>query len=96
MKILKLSILIVILALFGNSAYSQSNRDEGIELYRAGEYEKALPILQARVAEEKRDRVAWNYLGAVLIKLSKTKKAKLHFAAPKGFTPRIYLFTTGI
>ncbi len=76
--------MIVILALFGSSAYSQSNRDEGIELYRAGEYEKALLILQARVAEEKRDRVAWNYLGAVLVKLSKTKEAKAAFRSPKG------------
>lgn len=84
MKILKFTILIVILALFGSSAYSQSNRDEGIELFRAGEYEKALPILQARVAEEKRDRVAWNYLGAVLVMLGKTEDAKAAFRSPKG------------
>lgn len=61
------------------TALAQSNRDEAIELFRAGKYEKALPILEARVAEEKRDRLAWIYLGPVLAKLDRVKEAKAAF-----------------
>lgn len=84
MRILKVAVLIVSIAFLGSSAYSQSNRDEGIEFFRSAEYEKALPLLQARVTEEKRDRVAWNYLGAVLVKLEKIDEAKAAFRSPKG------------
>ncbi|MBA2334802.1 MAG: energy transducer TonB [Blastocatellia bacterium] len=83
MKILKLTILIITLTVLGNNAYSQSDREQGIELFRSGEYEKALPILQARVVEEKRDRPAWIYLGAVLVKLGKLDEAKAAFGNHK-------------
>ncbi len=79
MKISKLTILIMTLTVLGKNAYSQSDREQGIELFRNGEYEKALPILQARVVEEKRDRPAWIYLGAVLVKLGKLDEARAAF-----------------
>ncbi|MET0754150.1 MAG: energy transducer TonB [Pyrinomonadaceae bacterium] len=63
---------------FSPAAYAQeqqNERDKGIGLYRQGEYEKAVEVLQSRVKTEEKDRLAWIYLGGAYVKLKKDKEA---------------------
>lgn len=62
----------------------QNDRDQGIELYRQGEYENAVETLQARVKAEAKDRLAWLYLGASYVKLKRNKEADKAFNKMKG------------
>ena len=75
MKVLFL--IFISLFIFSFTAYAQAegSRDEGIEFYRQGEYEKAVQILQESVKVEKKDRLAWLYLGASFVKLKKDTEA---------------------
>lgn len=52
---------------------------EGIALYRAGNFEKAVEVLQARVQAEPKDRVAWLYLGGSYVHLDKQNEAQKAF-----------------
>lgn len=79
---MKTSFLIFVsLLVFSFTAYAQTatDRDKGIEVYRQGEYEKAAQILQESVKLEKKDRLAWLYLGASLVKLKKDSEAAKAF-----------------
>lgn len=73
----KLIFLQVLLVLFTFSAFAQeqTDRDKGMDLYRQGEYQKAVELLQNRVKAEEKDRLAWLYLGASYVKLKKNKEA---------------------
>lgn len=84
----KLIFLPVLLVLFTFTAFAQeqTDRDKGIDLYRQGEYEKAVEHLQNRVKAEEKDRLAWVYLGASYVKLKKEKEAVKAF----GKTGSIY------
>jgi tetratricopeptide (TPR) repeat protein len=67
----------IALFVFSVTAFSQqiNERDKGIELYRQGEYEKAVELLQKRTQVEEKDRLAWLYLGAAYVKLNKNAAA---------------------
>ena len=45
------------------SVFSQTKREEGIDLYRDGKYDHAAQILQTVVTNDKKDKLAWVYLG---------------------------------
>ena len=84
---MKLLLLIFIsLFAFSFTAYAQAegSRDEGIKFYRQGEYEKAAQILQESVKVEKKDRLAWLYLGASFVKLKKDNEALKAFRKISG------------
>ncbi len=84
---MKLLLLIFIsLFAFSFTAYAQAegSRDEGIKFYRQGEYEKAAQILQESVKVEKKDRLAWLYLGASFVKLKKDNEALRAFRKISG------------
>lgn len=51
----------------------------GIEAYRAGDYAKAIEVLQGAVAADKSDKYAWLYLGASYLKLGDEKNAARAF-----------------
>ncbi len=72
-----LFLIFISLLAFSFTAYAQAetDRDEGVEFYRQGEYEKAVQILQESVKVEKKDRLAWLYLGASFVKLKKDNEA---------------------
>jgi hypothetical protein len=57
------------------SIVGQSKRDEGIDLYRAGEFERASSLLIEATQSDKKDSLAWIYLGASLHRLGKGEEA---------------------
>ena len=80
----KLIFIFVLPLLFVSVSFAQSERDEGIELYRQDEYEKAARILQAAVQVNERDRLGWTYLGASFVKLKKDDEAAKAFRKADG------------
>lgn len=75
MKVLLFSFVALFAFSFTALAQESNGRDKGIELYRQGEYEKAIEMLQNRVKIEEKDRVAWLYLGGSYVKLKKDDEA---------------------
>jgi tetratricopeptide (TPR) repeat protein len=69
MKLLLLTFIFVFV--FSLSAFAQleNDREKGVELFRQGEYEKAIGILQNSVKTQAEDRLAWIYLGASFVRL---------------------------
>ena len=60
-------------------AQINTDRDNGIASYRAGEFENAANALKAIVEKDKSDKLAWVYLGAALVKLGKQRDAAVAF-----------------
>jgi tetratricopeptide (TPR) repeat protein len=75
MKSLPITLILLFVSAITTFAQIESDRNKGIELYRQGEYEKAIEILQNRVQAEEKDRLAWLYLGASFVKLKKDNDA---------------------
>ena len=75
MKAFRLVIFISLFSLFSGLAVAQSKRNEGVDLYRAGEFEKATAALAEATEIDKKDNVAWVFLGASLLKQGKDKDA---------------------
>ena len=86
MKIILIAGWILLCAMLG-FAQSASATESGIELYRNGEFEKAVEVLERLVRPDSTDKLAWIYLGASYVKLEKRKEATLAFQKSK-FTYR--------
>ena len=76
-------LLFVLLLLSGISVFSQTSREDGIDLFRAGDFEKAADVLKAVTAADKKDQFAWVYLGASLYRGGKSKDAASAFQKGK-------------
>ncbi len=74
MKIIVSSVFILLCSAFAGAQGIPSNAT-GIDLYRSGNYEKAVEELDGFVSAVKTDRLAWLYLGASYVKLGKSKEA---------------------
>lgn len=83
MKTLYLISLLTFLSLTA-AAQTQPDRNAGLELYRQGEYEKSIVLLQEVVKTEEKDRLAWLYLGAAYLKINKANEALKAFQKSKG------------
>jgi hypothetical protein len=68
------SILLLIAGL-SVSTFSQSRRDDGIDLFRQAKYDMAIETLQDVVNKDKKDRLAWMFLGGSLFHAGKRSKA---------------------
>lgn len=71
-------ILLLVILFTGSSVKAQiasNERDRGIELYRQNDLQKAADVLQAVVAADKKNRLAWIYLSLSYGKLGKADKA---------------------
>lgn len=73
------SIIGVLLFTFALSAQNRSVRDQGIELYRAGDFQSAVSALRSVVDTDKADKLAWIYPGAALLKSRDAKGAAKSF-----------------
>lgn len=62
-------------------------RDRGIQLYQAGQYEEAIVVLQKVVDAEPANKVAWTYLGGSLFHTGKKDEALEAFRKPMGGPP---------
>lgn len=85
MKIGKIALSIIILLPLSLTVSAQQNTTEnGVALYRAGKFEEAVAQLQQAVAADKKDRMAWLFLGASYVKLDKHNLAVKAFRGVKG------------
>ena len=73
--------LVVLFA--GISVFSQTSREDGINLYRVGDFEKSTEVLKAVTTADKKDQIAWVYLGASLYRSGKLKEAGTAFKKGK-------------
>lgn len=62
-------------AILAMPAFSQSSAEAGIEAYRNSKYDEATKILQSVTVTDKKDGLAWAYLGASLFKAGRAKDA---------------------
>lgn len=66
----------LLIVAFSVSASAQTeDRDQGIELYRNGNFAEAAALLEKFVEVNKRDHIAWAYLGGSLANAGKTEQA---------------------
>ena len=82
MKIILIVGWILLCATLG-FAQSVSGTESGMDLYRNGEFEKAVEVLERVVRPDSTDKLAWMYLGASYLKLDKKKEATLAFQKSK-------------
>ena len=61
------------------SIFAQSETEKGVELYRNGDFDGAIVCLKKVVEIDKKDRKAWTYFGASLVKKEKNKEAMKAF-----------------
>lgn len=59
--------------------FAQSETEKGVELYRNGDFDGAIPVLQKVVETDKKDRKAWLHLGMSFGKKGKMKEASKAF-----------------
>lgn len=76
---MKYLLFLIFVVLSASSVFSQTSRGDGIDLYRSGDYERAVEILRAVTTADKDDEIAWIYLGASLLRSGKSKEAKKAF-----------------
>lgn len=84
MKFSLLSFLLIFAFSFSARAQAENERGRGVELYRQGEYAKAVELLQAHLGTEDKDRIAWLYLGGSFVKLKKDDEAAKAFRKTTG------------
>lgn len=80
---MKYLLSLLLLVFLGVSVLSQTSREDGIDLYRAGDFEKSAEVLKAVTTADKKDQIAWVYLGASLLKSGKAKDAVVAFQKGK-------------
>ena len=74
-----ISVLLGVVFLTASAFGQQSKRDEGIDLYRAGNFAESVSRLTEATAVDKMDRHAWLYLAAAYKHLGKDKEATKAF-----------------
>lgn len=75
MKAQRILLGILFVFLFIGSTLAQSKRAEGIALYQSNEFERASQSLIEATKLDKKDTIAWMYLGASFLKMGKGKDA---------------------
>lgn len=72
---MKFTLSILTILLFACVAFGQNERDKGVGLYLQGDYNSAIAILQNVVQTDKKNRVAWLYLGMSFARARKNSEA---------------------
>jgi TonB family protein len=72
-KSLYLPILFTLLSAL--TVFAQSETEKGVELYRDGDFEGAIKVLENVVKTNGKDRKAWTYLGASFVNEKKNNEA---------------------
>ena len=79
MKILRYLLLGIGFLILAFPVLSQTTTQGGIELYRTAKYDEAVTALKSITDSDKKDRFAWIYLGASLMKAGHGKDAAAAF-----------------
>lgn len=80
---MKLFLSVLFLLGTGFTVFSQNKTENGIDLYRQGNFEKAVEVLKAVTEANKNDKFAWVYLGAAYAKAGQKKLAVAAFDKQK-------------
>jgi tetratricopeptide (TPR) repeat protein len=73
-----LTSLLIVLVTFSAASAQESPRDRGIALYKQGNIDLAVPLLEEAVGRAGRqDAELWNYLGLAYLKKQQIKKGRL-------------------
>lgn len=64
---------------FSSLGYSQESRADAFDLFRAGQCDKAIPILEKALATDKKDYAARLYLGGCYMKTGAEREARKVF-----------------
>ena len=76
MKMLyKISLLFALLISASNVFAQPSERENGVEFYNNGEYQKAVETLKKVVKADEKDKKSWLYLGMSLAQIKKKSEA---------------------
>lgn len=76
MKMLYKIGLFFALLIFASNVFAQkSEREDGVEFYNKGEYQKAVETLQKVVEADEKDKKSWLYLGMSLAQMKKKSEA---------------------
>lgn len=59
-----------------HSICAQTEREKGVELYEKGDYPAAIEILQKATEADKKDGIAWRFLGMAYARTKNLKKAR--------------------
>jgi tetratricopeptide (TPR) repeat protein len=84
---MKFPISLLVCLILTASIFAQSETEKGIELYRKGNLDEAVTILQKVVDADNNDREAWIYLGIGLAKKGKDKEALKAFQNAASLRP---------
>lgn len=60
-------------------AQTAATTEDGIALYRQGKYDESANVFREVVSKDKKDKLAWLYLGAAYLKVGQTKDANAAF-----------------
>lgn len=91
---MKLIVILLLILAYSSVSYGQSDRDRGIELFRAGRYAEATELLEKLRINGNADYTSAVYLGATYVKTGRNQQAteifgKLQtFPSPKN--PTVY------
>lgn len=83
---------------FVSYAFAQTEREQGIELYKQGKNKEAVAILQkaSKQKETKTDAEVWNYLGLAYLKDNDAKKAIKALEKAIDFNPQNAIYQTNL
>jgi tetratricopeptide (TPR) repeat protein len=79
MRHISLPLLFVLSSMFSLTALGQADRDNGIHLYAQGKYVESAAVLKTVIDSDKKDRLAWMFLGASLLRADEKKEALAAF-----------------
>jgi len=79
MKRISLPLVFILSSIFSLNVFGQANRDNGINLYVQAKFDESAATLKTVVDADKKDRLAWMFLGASLLRADQKKDALTAF-----------------
>ena len=97
-KLYKTIFTLTVTAITGIFAFAQTQRDEGINLYRQGKNLEAIRALQqaAKQKASKNDAEVWNYLGLAYINQGRTKDGRKALEKAVKFAPQNSIYRSNL
>lgn len=93
---MKLLLTIFTVLLFSLVNFGQSERDKGIALYQANDYDAAILAFQEAVITNQNDRDAWLYLGMSLAQTKRKKEAVKALRKGNSISFKSSIYDTGL
>jgi Flp pilus assembly protein TadD len=72
----RISLIVIFAILFNAPAQAQTERDNGIALYRKADYQNAVKLLKQATKKDANDAQAWYFLGLSYLRLDKNKESE--------------------